>query len=111
MDNIKNDSYYLRKITADLKFIMVHTVGLAQEVFEKDEVLQDSVMFRLIQVSENSQRLSADFKKRYFEIPWIAIKGLRNRIVHEYGKVDLTIIYGVVTQYVPSLYDSLLPLI
>ncbi|MDE6558103.1 MAG: DUF86 domain-containing protein [Clostridia bacterium] len=111
MDNIKNDSYYCRKLTADLRFIMEHTVGVTQEQFESDEVLQDCVMFRLIQISENSQRLTEDFKRRYNEIPWTAIKGLRNRIVHEYGAVDLTIIYDTVKNSVPELYTLILPLI
>jgi uncharacterized protein with HEPN domain len=103
MDNRKNDLYYTQKITADLAFIVAHTENLSKEEFDRDEVLIDSVMFRLIQISENSDRLTDDFKQRHSHIPWHAIKGLRNRIVHEYGNVDFTIVYDTVKRDIPEL--------
>lgn len=74
---------------------------------EEDEILVDSIMFRLIQVAENSEKLTEKFKKTYPSIPWRAIKGLRNRIVHEYGNVDLTIVYDTVKKDIPELIGIL----
>lgn len=111
MDNIKNDVYYVRKIVTDLQFVIDHTDGITKDELKSNEVLLDSVMFRLIQVSENSNRLTAAFKTRYNEIPWTAIKGMRNRIVHEYGDVDLTVIYDTITNDIKSIADILSTLI
>ncbi|MDE7168435.1 MAG: DUF86 domain-containing protein [Clostridia bacterium] len=111
MDNKKDNTYYLNKVVKDLGFIIKHTSGITKDKLEQDEVLQDSVMFRLIQVSENAARLTDDFKLRYREVPWQAIKGMRNRLVHEYGNVDLTIIYDTVTKDIPKLYEALSQLI
>ena len=58
MDNIKNDSYYIGKITENIDFIIAHTANVNIDEFSSDEVLQDSMMFRLIQISENSIKLS-----------------------------------------------------
>ena len=49
MDNKKDNKYYINKIVADLTFIMEHTRGLTKPEIEKDEILIDSIMFRLIQ--------------------------------------------------------------
>ena len=103
----KTDEYFVDRIRTDLQFIIDHTRGLEQEEFENDEVLVDSVMFRLIQISENSDRLTEIFKLKYNDIPWRAIKGLRNRIVHEYGNVDLSVIYYTVKDDIPALLDVL----
>ena len=111
MENKKDNLYYLRKIVKDLGFIVEHTLSVSKEKLQKDEVLLDSVMFRLIQVSENAARLSDDFKQRYGEVPWQAIKGMRNRLVHEYGEVDLTIVFDTVTKDVPKLLELLSALI
>lgn len=89
MDNTKDNRYYLDRILTDLRFIIAHTQDLDQEDLEENEVLQDSVMFRLIQISENSDKLTQDFKDRHPEIAWRALKGMRNRIVHNYGGVDI----------------------
>ena len=104
MDNRKDDQYYLRRIVTDLGFIMAHTEGLTKEQLQADEVLLDSVMFRLIQVSENSDKLTAAFKASHAEIPWRAMKGLRSRIVHEYGSVDLSVVYDTVKVDIPALF-------
>lgn len=105
MDNRKDDSYYLRRIMTDLGFILSHTEGITEEQLQADEVLLDSVMFRLIQVSENSDKLTDAFKASHPEIPWRAMKGLRNRIVHEYGNVDLSVVYDTVKSDIPALLD------
>ncbi|MCD8371942.1 MAG: DUF86 domain-containing protein [Clostridia bacterium] len=107
MDNKKTDIYYANKIVADIHFILSHTEGLSQTDLENDEVLLDSVMFRLIQISENSDKLSVNFKSAYGEIPWRAIKGMRNRLVHEYGNVDISIVYDAVVKDLPVLIKLL----
>lgn len=104
---MKTDSYYIQKITTDLAFLVAHTDGLSQEQLEEQEILLDSVMFRLIQVSENSDKLSENFKLQHSEIPWRAMKGLRNRIGHEYGAVDITVVYDTVIKDIPELLHTL----
>lgn len=107
MDNVKNDAYYLGKILADLEFMIEHTNGKTMDEIEKDELLLDSIMFRLIQISENSDKLTLEFKARYKELPWRSIKGMRNRIVHDYGFIDMTIIYDTVINSIPELYNAI----
>jgi len=108
MANIKNDRYYLKKIVTDIEFIMKHMENIDETEFNKNELLVDSVMFRLIQISENSNKLNDEFKQNNSNVPWIAIKGLRNRVVHDYGNVDLSIIYNTAKNDVPILYKSLI---
>lgn len=107
MDNKKDNRYYLKKIIADLAFICEHTAGLSQKVLEENEILVDSCLFRLIQVAENSDKLTAEFKAGYSAIPWRAMKGMRNRIVHEYGSVDLSVVYDTVMHDIPELLTML----
>ena len=107
MDNKKDNQHYLKKVLTDLTFIVKHTNSLTQTALSKNEILLDSIMFRLIQISENSDKLTDDFKMYHSNIPWRAIKGLRNRIVHEYGNVDLSIIFNTVKDDIPQLLKEL----
>lgn len=107
MDNKKDNLYYLQKIVTDLSFILEHTEGLTQTELENNEILVDSIMFRLIQVSENSDKLTDTFKTFHREIPWRAIKGMRNKIVHEYGNVDLSVVYNTIAKDIPELIITL----
>ena len=111
MDNIKNDQYYLRKIIADLEFMIEHTKGKTLDEIEKDPLLLDSIMFRIIQIAENNSKLTPAFVAAHKEIPWMAVKGMRNRIVHDYAFIDLEIVYDTVSNSVPRLYEALKSLI
>ena len=107
MDNIKNDAYYLGKILNDLEFMMEQTNGKTMDEIENNVLLLDSIMFRLIQISENSDKLTIEFKTKYKELPWRSIKGMRNRIVHDYGFIDMAIIYDTVINSIPELYNAI----
>jgi len=70
---------------------------------EFNEILQDAMMFRLIQISEESRKLSESFKAEHNSVPWSALVGLRNRIVHDYGNVDLTVVYDTLSVDIPVM--------
>ena len=93
MKNTKDDAYYLQKIVTDLDFIIAHMQGVSLPDLEKNEVLLDSMLFRLIQIQENAHNLTDAYKMANGSIPWTDIAGLRNRIVHDYGNVDLEVVY------------------
>ena len=67
-------------------------------------------MFRLMQISENCDKLTPTFKEANPNLPWRELKGMRNRIVHDYGSVDMTVIYLTVTKDIPCMRDALKPL-
>lgn len=77
--------------------------GISKAEINGNEVLLDSMLFRLIQVYENAKRLSDDYKETRKDIPWRNISGLRNRVVHDYGNVDLEVVYSTLTVDVPDL--------
>ncbi len=53
-----------------------------------DQKVNDSIMFRFIQLIENIKNISDEFKNANPQIPWGDIMGFRNGIVHEYGCTD-----------------------
>ena len=104
MDNLKNDQYFAGKIRDDLAFIVKHMDRVDSEEFANNDLLQDSMMFRLIQISENARKLSEDYKREHPSIPFLAMYGLRNRIVHDYGNVDLGIVFATLKNDIPGLF-------
>lgn len=107
MDNIKTDNYYIQKIIKDLTFVTAQMQNADIDELNKNEILLDSMLFRMIQISENSKKLSDEYKQRYADIPWNAVYGFRNRIVHDYGNVDLKIIYETLKNDIPDLLELL----
>ena len=107
MDNIKNDAYYIQKIRKDLEFIVAHMRNVDAEELNANEVLLDSMLFRMIQISENAKKLSDEYKIVHRSIPWSALSGLRNRIVHDYGNVDLNVVYDTLKYDISELLEMI----
>ena len=107
MDNVKNDAYYVSRIFDDLAFIIRHMQDADAAAFSANELLQDSMMFRLIQVSENARKLSDQYREKHPTIPWTAISGLRNRIVHDYGNVVMDVVFDTLKNDIPDLMNIL----
>ena len=107
MDNIKNDEYYISRIFSDLAFVIRYMEDVDAESFSGNELLQDSMMFRLIQISENARKLSDEYRDKHPNVPWTAMSGLRNRIVHDYGNVDLSIVFDTLKDDIPDLMNTL----
>lgn len=107
MDNTKDDNYYVHKIIENLKFALNNTKKVSLEDFSENEVLVNAIMFSFIQISENASRLSLDYKRKINDVAWNEIRGIRNKIVHDYDIIEVKTIYDTVINDFPPMLDSL----
>ena len=108
MDNKKDDEYYINKVIENIDAIISYTKGIEYEEFADDEMLIDATMFRLVQMAENMNKITSEFKEKNKNIKWGLISGFRNGIVHDYGKTDYTIVYDIITTNIQELKEILL---
>lgn len=62
-------------------------------------------------VGESARAISSTLRDAHAEIPWTAIVGLRHRIVHEYFRLDIEVIWEIVDREVPELLRLIDPLV
>ena len=105
MDNKKDDKYYFTKIVEDIDAIKKYLNNASYEQFLANELYIDAIMFRLVQLGENTKPISLDFKEKHPEIEWGEILGFRNKLVHEYGKTDYSFVYQVITKDLDELKE------
>lgn len=105
------DEAYLLDILLAARKIVRFSQGYGAEKFAADEVLQHAVM-RLIQIiGEAARKISPAYKEAHSQIPWTQIIGMRNRLVHEYFRVETDIVWGVVEKDIPALIPLIEPLV
>ena len=93
----------IREYCADIQSSIAR-YGNSRSVFETDLDFQYSVAFAVLQVGELTGGLSPQFRAATeHQIQWGAIKGMRNIIVHGYGKVDLDVLWETATVNIPEL--------
>jgi uncharacterized protein with HEPN domain len=69
--------------------------------------LQDAVIRRLLIIGEASKRVSEPTRKSLTTIPWSAISGMRNRLIHEYDEIDLDVVWDTIDKSLPILIVEL----
>jgi len=52
-------------------------------------------------VGEAAGCLSPEFRTRHSDVPWAAIIGMRNRLVHAYYEIDYDLIWKTLTEDLP----------
>jgi len=81
------------------------TYGTSYEIFEKNSVYHNAVCMCLMQIGELANHLSDEFKVKHNQIPWNAIRGMRNIVAHEYGNIDYEIVWETATEEIKVLYE------
>ena len=71
--------------------------------FYDSHLVQDAVIRNLHTIAESTQRLSDDLRATEPKVPWRAIAGFRNVLVHDYFDVDLEVVWSVVDRDLPEL--------
>ena len=61
----------------------------------------------IIQIGELVGRLSDEFIEEHNDVPWYAIKAMRNLHAHDYERVDLEIVWDTLTNEIPELKETI----
>ncbi len=77
------------------------------EKYKTDISFQYACNMCIIQIGELANRLSDEKKERNKNIPWRAIRGMRNLHAHDYENVDLEIVWNTLLEDIPVLKQSL----
>ena len=73
--------------------------------FDRDEMLQVWVIHHTSVIGEASVHVPSDIRASHPEVDWVALKGMRNRLVLGYFNVDLDVVWEVVATEIPRLRE------
>ena len=103
---MKNDLLYLSNIQECIEAIESYTLD-GKEIFMQNRMIQDAVIRNFEVIGEATKRLSPEFRAKYSEVPWRRIAGLRDVLIHDYLRVDLEEVWGIIVNDLPSLKTAI----
>ncbi len=103
----KDYKAYISHILESIMLIEQYTENISFEAFEKDRKTIDAVIRNFEIIGEASNKLPEEFRKKYPEVPWRSIIGLRNVLIHDYLGVDIKAVWGNLKQELPHLKEQI----
>ncbi len=86
--------------------LLLGRFGKEFSIFQNDIAYRDSVSMNILQIGELVGHLSEGYRlATQEEIPWRAIKSMRNLFAHNYGNMDFNIIWATALESIPQLKD------
>ena len=98
---------YVIDMLESIEKIEKYILGLSYEEFIKDSKTKDAVVRNLEIIGEAANAIPKEIQKRYEEIPWSQIVGMRNRLIHGYFVVDYKIVWHVINDELPDLKENM----
>jgi uncharacterized protein with HEPN domain len=100
-------SLFLNDIFFYTSIILDFTIDMDFEVFSNDKKTILAVTRALEIIGEASKHIPNDLRKKFPEIEWKNMAGMRNFISHEYFGIDLPLIWNVIIKKLPSLKEDI----
>jgi uncharacterized protein with HEPN domain len=99
------DRAILESLAGHAKTALDYVGRHGPEWYASDETV-DAVMMQITQIAEDARRASDETLATISDIPWKQLKGIREKIVHDYDFVDIEIIRQVVDRSLPDLIEA-----
>ena len=94
---------YIEDIISAMDKAMDFVKNMSYEEFTRDDKTVFAVVRALEIVGEAVKNIPGVIRKKYPEIPWKDMAGMRNKVIHEYFGVKLNIVWRTVKEEIPPL--------
>jgi len=94
--------FYLEDMAESMTRILKYTESQTYEEFIENNLVIDAVVRNLEIIGEAANKIPDFFVKKYPEIPWKQMYGLRNLMIHEYFGIDYENIWKIISDELPG---------
>ena len=98
-----NNLLYVTHIRDELLFLMRMRDSLSYESLLEDDVKQRAIIRSIEVIGEAVNNVSKEFAVLHPEIPWRKLVDTRNRLIHGYFTVSLSIVWQILVSEVEPL--------
>ncbi len=103
----KTQDAYLHDMLEAARLIRGYVAGITLEQFWHNSEKRDAVALRISVLGESAHKIDKATETMLPSIPFKSIRGMRNRIAHDYGAVDFKIVWAVTQAEIEPLITVL----
>ena len=106
----KDPRVYLAQILERIDRILEYTAE-GKEVFFADRRIQDAVIRNFEVIGEAAKRIPDDYRENHPLIPWRALSGFRDVLIHQYEGVSITEVWQIIERDLKTLKEEITKLL
>ncbi len=95
--------HYLEDILKALKSIQEYVENMDFDSFKVDKKTIRATERELEIIGESVKKLPDSLTSQYSDIPWRAIAGMRDRLIHHYWDTDKKIVWKTIHESIPEI--------
>jgi uncharacterized protein with HEPN domain len=103
----KGVEIYLQDIMDSSALIEKRLKNVTQEKFEDDIDIQDMIVHRLEIIGEAVKNIPKEFRDAHSEVLWHRPAGMRDKLIHHYDSIDLTVVWDTINEGLPPLVKEI----
>ena len=94
---------FIKHILESISLIEQYTTTISKEEFFKSRQIQDAVIRRLEIIGEACRNISRQTRESHPEVEWSGAIGTRDRVLHQYFRIDFDVVWNVLKKDLPAL--------
>ena len=97
----------LRDMLENAQRAIQFTKGMSYETFAKDDKTVYAVIRAVEIIGEAAANIPEEVRTKYPNVPWREVKGMRNKLVHQYFGINMEVVWQTIHEDLPMLIEAL----
>jgi uncharacterized protein with HEPN domain len=94
---------YLDEMIEAIGKILRYTESLTIEQFKEEEKTIDAVIRNFAIMGEAAKHIPPTIRKKYPDIPWKEMAGMRDKLIHEYFGIKYDVVWQTIKKRLPQV--------
>lgn len=90
-----------------IQHIQIYSSDITFDEFSSNFMIVEACLYNIQVIGEAVSKIPEAVKKEEQSIPWVLIKGMRNRLIHDYIGTDLSLVWNVIKNELPTFEKDL----
>ncbi len=103
----RTPSVVIADVLRCIEHVDSYTSKLSFDDFSSNFMVVEACLYNIQVIGEAVNQLADDVKTSNPQIPWTLIKGMRNRLIHEYFGTDLALVWSTIRNDLPGFKAEL----
>lgn len=94
---------YVKDVIEAMDAIAEFTGGLEFEEFRRDDKTSSAVIRKFEIIGEASKNVPANIRRKYPQVPWKEMAGMRDKLIHFYFGVNYELVWQTIKHRIPQI--------